>query len=229
MDWNNDNIHDMLIGDAAGDVSIFLNTNSNTDPVLDSGTFVLNTGDSRGTPVVYDWNGDGRKDLLAGNMTGTVQIYLNDGTDGAPSFSSSTLLQVGGSDFDAGSRSAPRIYDWNGDGLSDVLVGGYEGYVYFLENVGTGTSPVFNSAERMMLLNGDALKANADVDPLSNPRSRLFVTDWNEDGMDDMIVGRADGKLELYTAVVPEPVSSTLFVIGGAVLGFRHFRRKFSL
>jgi len=136
-------------------------------------------------------------------------------------------LQVGGINFDIGTRAAPRIYDWNHDGLKDLLVGEYEGYVYFLENMGTSTSPLFNSAERMLLFDGDPLKANADIDPLSNPRSRLYVTDWNEDGMADMIVGSADGKLELYASVVPEPISSTLFIVGAATLSFRRFRKYF--
>jgi hypothetical protein len=30
------------------------------------------------------------------------------------------------------------------------------------------------------------------------------------------------------TPIVPEPVSSTLFIVGGATLGFRRFRKKFS-
>jgi hypothetical protein len=29
------------------------------------------------------------------------------------------------------------------------------------------------------------------------------------------------------TTIVPEPISSTLFVFGGGTLGFRHFRKKF--
>jgi hypothetical protein len=33
--------------------------------------------------------------------------------------------------------------------------------------------------------------------------------------------------LNLQAAVVPEPVSSTLFIIGGVTLGFRRFRKKF--
>jgi len=228
VDWNNDGNHDLLVGDGNGNVSVFLNTNNNSNPVLDSGTLILNTGNDRGTPVAYDWNGDGKKDLLSGNLTGTVQIYLNAGTDESPLFSSSTLLKVGGTDFDittGNDRTAPRIYDWNGDGLDDLLIGGYEGYVYFLENVGTAGAPLFDSAEKMLLADGHLLKANSDVAPLSNPRSRLFVTDWNNDGYADMIVGRADGKLELYTTVVPEPVSSTLFILGGGTLLLR-FRNK---
>jgi hypothetical protein len=131
-------------------------------------------------------------------------------------------LQVGGIDFDIGSRAAPRIYDWNHDGLNDLLVGEVEGYVYFLENTGSNDSPSFESAERMFLQNGDPLQYST-----SYPRSRLYVTDWNEDGLDDILLGGADGRVQLYTSVVPEPVSSTLFIIGGATLGFRCFRKKF--
>ena len=35
------------------------------------------------------------------------------------------------------------------------------------------------------------------------------------------------GQLIQATTVVPEPISSTLFIVGGATLGFRHYRKKF--
>ena len=34
------------------------------------------------------------------------------------------------------------------------------------------------------------------------------------------------GSVTLEVAVVPEPISSALFLIGGTALGFRHFRKR---
>jgi hypothetical protein len=48
-------------------------------------------------PVVSDWNGDGKKDLLVGYFSGGgIRLYLNEGTDAAPKFSKYLTLQAGG-------------------------------------------------------------------------------------------------------------------------------------
>jgi len=39
-----------------------------------------------------------------GNFAGNITIYLNDGTDAAPIFNSSSLLQEGGINFDVGTK-----------------------------------------------------------------------------------------------------------------------------
>jgi hypothetical protein len=235
VDWNNDGNHDLLIGNTDGDISIYLNTNTNTAPKLDGGTLILNTGDDRATAIVDDWNGDGKKDLLVGNLTGTIQVYLNGGTDATPLFGSAYNLQVGGVDFDVNSgiitdangRSAPRIYDWDGDGKKDILVGQLSGNIYYLRNTGENAAPVFNSAEKLLLGDGTPLRYLSTPTPVAGPRSRFDITDWNNDGYADIVVGGLDGKVMLFTAVAPEPLSTTLFIAGSVVLGLSRLRKKF--
>lgn len=232
MNWDNYYSHDLLVGDANGNIHIYLSTGTNPDgtPILDGGTTVQSGGVNidvgvRAAPIVNDWNEDGKKDLLVGSYDGSISIFYNEGTDAAPVFNSSSLLQLGGADFDIGTRSAPRIFDWDGDGLKDLLVGEFEGYAYFLENIGTNAAPEFDSAEKLLLYDGSVLDANTHSDPsVDYPRSRLFATDWNEDGFTDLLVGQKDGNVELYIA--PEPLSSTLFLVGSGVLGYRGMRRK---
>ncbi len=207
MDWNNDKSYDLLVGDADGHVHVFLNTTGNTNPTMASGYLIQVGGRDitvgmRATPVVNDWNEDGRKDLLIGNFNGNITIYLNEGTDAAPIFNSSHLLEVGGGAFDAGSRVAPRIFDWDKDGLKDILVGEFKGYVYFLKNIASNGNPVFKRRGKLFLKNGNALHYPSSANA---PRSRLFVTDWNNDGRDDILVGGVDGKVMVFLA---SPVSS---------------------
>jgi hypothetical protein len=200
VDWDNDGNHDLLVGDGNGNVFVYRNTNNNSNPILDNGTFILYNGDDRATPVADDWNGDGKKDLLVGNLTGTIQIYINQGTDMNPAFTSYSNLQVGGVDFDltAGlDRSSPRIVDWNGDGLKDLLIGEVSGYIYYLQNNGTNASPVFNSAEKLLLADGTPLRYISTT-ASSSPRSRFDITDWNNDGYPDIVVGGSDGRVMLF-------------------------------
>jgi hypothetical protein len=239
VDWNNDGKQDLLVGDSFGGVRIYKNTNSITDPILDGGTLILNTGNDRATAIVDDWNGDGKKDLLVGNLTGTIQVYLNGGTDATPSFGSAYNLQVGGVDFDVNSgissdtngRSAPRIYDWDGDGNKDLLVGQLSGNIYYLRNTGENTAPVFNTVDKLLLGDGTPLRYLSDAIPpavpAAGPRSRFDITDWNNDGYADIVVGGSDGKVMLFTAVAPEPLSTTLFIAGSVVLGLSRLRKKF--
>lgn len=57
-------------------------------------------------------------------------------------------LQDGSIDLDVGNWSAPTVYDWDSDGLNDLLVGrkGLDGigYVSWYKNYGSDSSPVFN-------------------------------------------------------------------------------------
>jgi hypothetical protein len=53
-----------------------------------------------GSPCVYDWNGDGLKDLILGEFDyGNIRLYLNSGTNAAPVFTTYTLMEADGVDI----------------------------------------------------------------------------------------------------------------------------------
>lgn len=206
MDWDNDGKIDLLVGDTNGNVQIYLNTNTNRSPIFSSGSYVLANrskldASGKAAPVTDDWNGDGKTDLIVGSMDGRIRIYLNIGTPSLPSFTSPFFLQLNGKEFDIGSRSAPRITDWNKDGLNDLLIGEMDGHIYYLKNTGTKNMPLFNKAEKLYIQNGDLLKYPGTT---ASPRSRLSIADWNNDGFDDILAGGSDGRTVLYLTD-PEP------------------------
>jgi len=56
------------------------------------------------SPYVYDWDGDGLKDLLFGQFTsGKVQFWRNSGTNAAPVFTTGSYVQAGGVDISVSS------------------------------------------------------------------------------------------------------------------------------
>lgn len=64
--------------------------------ILDSGV-PIDVG-YYGSPFIYDWDGDGKKDLIVGQFTGGyIRFYRNIGTDPEPLFSGYQFLYASGS------------------------------------------------------------------------------------------------------------------------------------
>src|ERR1035437_4737861 len=126
-DYDNDGKRDLLVGDgASGYVYFYRNTNTDANPVLDTGVRLM-VGASfltvtyRATPFIYDWDGDGLKDLLCGNGDGYVYFFRNIGTAQSPAYAAGTRIQAGGADLNFGIRSVVRMFDLDGDGVADLL------------------------------------------------------------------------------------------------------------
>ncbi len=64
------------------------------------------------------------------------------------------VIQDGSSDLDVGTWSIPVVYDWDGDGKKDLIVGLRDdsfsgckrGFVRFFKNIGTDDTPSFNGS-----------------------------------------------------------------------------------
>jgi len=62
-----------------------------------------------------------------------------------PVFHGPYRIADGGLPIDVGWYGAPTMFDWDGDGAKDMIVGQYEyGYMRFYHNTGTDTNPTFN-------------------------------------------------------------------------------------
>jgi len=137
VDWNEDGKKDLLCGEHDGKIFILLNTNTDADPAFSSTSFVqdgagnLDIG-GRTSPDVVDWDGDGAKDIIAGETQGNFFYVRNVGTNAAPAFNGYTLMEAGGQTIDLGYNSRPFAIDWDNDGTKDLLAGCYD------PNAGTG-------------------------------------------------------------------------------------------
>ncbi len=150
LDWDNDRQIDLVAGAFDGKIHIYLSSGLNGEipPSFDfstpSGSFALEDGldlvvpTNRSSPVIFDLDGDNKKDLLTGNTEGQLLFYKNVGTDDKPEFSGYTLVQSNGAaiDLDGTPRSRPFVCYWTGNGFfgpidnyPDVLIGSGDGKV----------------------------------------------------------------------------------------------------
>ncbi len=180
----------------------------------------LNVG-AQAIPCVYDWNNDGRKDLIVGyRYDDKLALFLNQGTDANPAFGTFENLQAAGADIvHPGSgcgAPAPWVCDYDADGKKDLLVGtGNEGYVYFYRNTNTDDNPVLTAGVRLSV-GGATLSVGARATP--------YAHDWDEDGLNDLLCGDVNGNVHLFrnvgTVGSPSYASDTFIQADGVPADF---------
>jgi hypothetical protein len=151
---------------------------------------------------VYDWNNDGRKDLLVGqegiSAPCNVFVYLNQGTSAEPVFADSVPVLNSGSPINS-YRSVPVMEDLDRDGKRDLVLGEWYSSVRFYRNLGTNASPYFASYVYLVEPDPDSF--------LNGNPPRVNFTDWDGDGDRDMITCDYYGSVFLRRNITPSGVS----------------------
>lgn len=144
---------------------------------------------SASAAAVADWNGDGRYDLLLGEISGAVHVAYNQGTAENPVYARTEPVKAGGSAIKVGGDAGPCVADWDGDGVMDLLVGDGAGAVVFFKNVGTAKEPKLAEGVVLVEASGYTTLDKMEEADRSYARAKPAVVDWNGDGRLDLMVG----------------------------------------
>ena len=174
---------DFLIGKWNKEIAFWRNDGSAADYAFTEVADVYRalTRGQNAAPALVDLDNDGDYDLVAGEASGSLNYWVNNGTPQEPAFElvSDTWL-----DIDIGRRSFPTFADMDGDGDQDMIVGSELDGLFLWENV--GTPEVFQFEERGTL--------DIDTQAIASPE----FADIDGDGDLDLFIGGISGGIMFF-------------------------------
>jgi len=212
VDWNGDQLPDLLFGSSDGHLSIFLNSGRPGEPrlrtkrlLLDASGVPIDVGFSS-CPCVIDWNSDGKNDLLVGAEKGCVVWYQNTGSNAEPNFRFNGFLESAGQMIVTPAKPiaegrgeevfkedyfpVPLAVDWDGDADLDLLLGGFvTGLTFLYENTASpGQMPELKLRGPLLDHEGQVIDTGWQAAPAT--------ADLDNDGDLDLVLGGKPVKLD---------------------------------
>lgn len=206
-DIDNDGLIDIIVGSNNGYLNRYeqlastSNTTAGFSPAatikLADGVTILDAGDVS-KPLITDYDGDGKLDMLVGNVAGNVQLYTQTSVN-ALTFSfmrnlstagtAATVINMSGTGTNpsnSGGYAAPAVTDYDGDGLLDLFIGNGNGTVYRYEQGNSAVAPIITAPLPVVLsaFGGQATSAGNRLTwtTAQELKSASFVVEASADG-----------------------------------------------
>lgn len=127
IDIDGDGVLDLISGSSDGNIYWF---SGKGDMTFDSRGVLIETGISgQALPIVGDINGDGITDLVVGSNEKIIEFYRGNKDIGNLGFTAAADIEIEGLENIEGDWLSPHIIDINNDGVQDLVIGTFHGYI----------------------------------------------------------------------------------------------------
>jgi hypothetical protein len=198
---------DLVAGNYFGDIFIVANSGSAQSPrfaqpvsVAKAAIPTMKDPASRWgnvfDPIVHDWDGDGKPDLLVGEgsySANNIHLFLNQGSATAPVFNEDKrqALALG----EGRQQLAPALADVNGDGSADILVADREGRITAYVRPAAWKFGDSISPTGFLSKTGGLTPEEGQAFMLGSGIHSIAAGDLNGDGLFDLVIGKSNGRI----------------------------------
>ena len=147
---------------------------------------------------------DGKPDLLTGGEGGIYYYkFLKWEDDGTPVYERDLRARETDTDLYFGSLPVVEAHDWDGDGLTDIVIGNSQGQIAWAQNIGKSGEPKFLEPQLFKKEGEDFIQKGGYLNvqgPVEAQWGYVGPTlfDWDGDGKADLLTGDNSSHFGVY-------------------------------